>query len=238
MLSKIISWVVVGSLLVSTTAFAADDVKSKASGNTSDDDLVGNFDAPKKEEAAPAAKVETAPKKEGDKLAVFVLEKGWYLSTDLGVFFTFGGSRGYSSTQPYMMLKAGYDITDYLAIQLVLGAGFSADNAANKAQGGPSNYGIYILNPELVYSLRPLERLEIRLRAGAGMAILTPAPVDPNNPRNGTLSAVNAQLSGGVDFVYLTLLTDFSAGVSTTGYYVMGPNVTALSAGAFLKYTF
>jgi hypothetical protein len=51
-------------------------------------------------------------------------------------------------------------------------------------------------------------------------------------------STFDPHLSGGVDLKYLTLLTDFSAGLSLTGYYILGANIPAASAAFVLRYTF
>jgi hypothetical protein len=170
-----------------------------------------------------------------DQLAIFKLQRGFYFSTDVGMFMTFGGMRGYSNVEPFMAIKGGYDINDYLSVQLVASTGFSADNPVSKDnQRSALSYGMFNLGGEVVGAIRPMQRFAIEPRIGAGITRVNPDLLLDNNDS----STFDPHLSGGVDLKYLTLLTDFSAGLSLTGYYILGANIPAASAAFVLRYTF
>lgn len=178
---------------------------------------------------------------EEDQLAVFELDRGVYVSSDLGVFFTFGGAAGSSSLQPYMAVHAGFDIGDYLGVQASIAGAFVADNPPSDAElqlGGQqvTSYQMINLGAELVASLRPFQRLAIEPKLGGGIAYITPSLTDPTLP-SATLSGVNPQLTYGVDIKYLTLLTGFTAGASFTGTYVLGPDIPGLGVAFHVRYT-
>ncbi len=178
---------------------------------------------------------------EEDQLAVFELERGVYVSSDLGVFFTFGGAAGSSNLQPYMAVHAGFDIGDYFGVQASVAGGFVADNPPSDAElqlGGQqvTSYQMINLGLEFVGSLRPFQRLAIEPKIGGGIAYITPSLTDPALP-SATLSGVNPQLTYGVDLKYLTLLTGFTAGASFTGTYVLGPDIPGLGIGFHVRYT-
>ena len=52
-----------------------------------------------------------------DQLAVFQMERGFFLSADLGVFFTFGGTKAVSNIQPSMAVTGGYDFNEMFSVQ-------------------------------------------------------------------------------------------------------------------------
>jgi hypothetical protein len=178
-----------------------------------------------------------------DQLAVFKLQRGFYLSSDLGVFMTFGGLNGYSNIQPYLSMKAGVDINDFVSIQLSVAHGYSAGNALSEAEStdlggqGTENYSLTNIGGELVFALRPTPRFALEPRVGGGFSLIYPQLTDPDNPA-AVLSDKAPHASFGLDFKYLTLLTDFTAGLSLSGYYVIGPNIPALGAAFVVRYTF
>ena len=49
---------------------------------------------------------------EEDQLAVFVLDRGFYFASDLGVLINVGGTRGNSNVQPFMSIILGYDVDE------------------------------------------------------------------------------------------------------------------------------
>jgi hypothetical protein len=198
------------------------------------------------DEAPPApAATDTAPPNIGgeDQLAVFVLHRGFFFSSDLGVFMTLGGYRGYSNVQPYLSLKAGFDINDALSVQAYVAHGYSSGNPISAMDlpesGGQStvSYGLLNFGGELVYAIRPTERFAIEPRIGGGLTRIYPTLTSPSDP-GATLSPSSPHVGGGIDFKYLTLLTDFTAGVSLTGYYIIGPQIPAAAAAFVVRYTF
>jgi hypothetical protein len=178
-----------------------------------------------------------------DQLAVFKLQRGFYFSSDLGVFLTFGGVNGNSNVQPYLSMKAGIDLGDFASIQASLSHGYSSGNPLSRAElpteggQGTINYGLMSIGGELVLALRPTSRFAIEPKIGGGLTFIYPQLTDPANPSN-ALSKSAPHVSGGLDFKYLTLLTDFTAGLSFTGYYILGPNIPALGTAFVVRYTF
>lgn len=180
---------------------------------------------------------------EEDVLAVFVLQRGFYVAANFGAFMTFGGMRGYSNVQPYVSLKPGFDINDYLGVQASLSCGYSSRNRLSKndhpSQGGQSidTYGLFNLGLELVASWRPTARFAVEPRLGGGISRIYPQPTDPKDVTK-MIPPFNPHLVSGVDFKYLTLLTDFIVGLSLSHYYIIGPNIPAGAASFVVRYTF
>lgn len=245
------------ALLSSLLAFlwaapvAAQDIESEM------DAALADKPAPAVAEPAPAVQPDAAPGEpapapvaaplpqigDEDQLAVFVLQRGFYLSSDLGVFMTFGGVRGYSNVQPFLSIKAGYDIGNYISVQLALSSGYASGNALsmNDAPGTTGqqvqNYGLFNAGLEVVGALRPTKRFAIEPKLGGGITLINPQPTDPNDVAL-VVQSPAPHIAFGVDLKYLTLLTDFTAGVSLSGYYVVGPNIIGAAAAFVVRYTF
>ena len=83
-----------------------------------------------------------------DVLELFELDRGFYLGSDLGVFFALGGTRGYSNVQPYLAIKLGLDIGDYFGLQLNLSTAYSSGNPVS-AQDRPAGSASRLLRPRL-----------------------------------------------------------------------------------------
>ncbi|MEE8410208.1 MAG: adventurous gliding motility protein CglE [Myxococcota bacterium] len=180
-----------------------------------------------------------------DQLAVFALRRGFYFSSDLGIFMTFAGVNGFSNVEPFMALKAGFDIGDYVSVQAVFSGGYASGNPISEndrpGNGGfdIANYSLFNMGIEIVGAIRPTERFAIEPKIGGGLTRLSPAPTDPGDI-NVTVSPFVPHAAFGVDLKYLTLLTDFTAGISLTGYAVIvGSTVVPAGAAAFVvRYTF
>jgi hypothetical protein len=171
-----------------------------------------------------------------DQLAVFELERGAYFSTDLGVFITLGGVQGNSNVQPFLALKLGHDIGDYVSLQASFAAGYSAGTPVSEADvrvasEATQNYELLNMGLELVGAIRPSPRFAIEPKVGGGFTRITPKMASVDEP-------MKAHVVGGVDFKYLTLLTDFSAGITINAYYVPGPDILGIGTGAVVRYTF
>ncbi len=178
-----------------------------------------------------------------DQLAVFKLNRGFYFSSDLGLFMTLGGFRGYSNVQPYLSLTAGFDLNEFISLQAYMSHGYSSGNpisvndTPNAGGQVTTSYGMLNGGAGVVFALRPTERFALEPKVGGGITKIYPQLTDPNDP-GATLSPTAPHLSFGLDLKYLTLLTDFTAGVSLTGYYVLGPNIPAAAAAFVVRYTF
>lgn len=245
------------SLGLTSSAEAAGKAKA-AKGKTTGASSEEQFD--KVEPAADAASA-TAPTAEGataegaaaetpakiddaeDRLANFVLQRGAYVSADLGMFVAFGGLAGNSNAQPFLALHAGFDINDYFSVQATMSGGYVSGNAPSEADdpnaGGQQvqSYDLLNFGGEIVASYRPTERFALEPRFGGGVTRNNPAFTDPNDVTV-VMSTVNPHIVAGLDLEYLTLLTDFSAGASFTFYYILGPNIPALGSALSVRYTF
>jgi hypothetical protein len=158
----------------------------------------------------------------------FVFKQGIYTQSDLGGFFVLGAGAGSptgftigedcgsrrpckavptSQLQPYIGLSVGYDILQWLGVQLSFGTGFVANAAVyDQSEENPRDYGLTTINGAVVGSFYVLERLAIMGKVFGGLAIMSPEPA----PNEQTLGG-NAGLGIGVR--YATLLPDVFVGL-------------------------
>ncbi|MDP2343681.1 MAG: adventurous gliding motility protein CglE [Deltaproteobacteria bacterium] len=189
----------------------------------------------------------------------FVFKQGIYTQSDLGGFFVLGNSVGSptgftisqecggppckpvptSQLQPYIGLSVGYDILQWLGVQLSFGTGFVANAAVyGDSIENPRDYGLTNINLAVVGSFYVLERLAImgKLMGGASFLSPEPAPGEPTIGGNGGL---------GIGVRYATLLPDVFVGID--GNFVLafipssgGPMVIipGFSFAPVIKYVF
>lgn len=184
-----------------------------------------------------------------DRLAHFELDRGVYLSSDVGVLVSLGNTAGYSNLQPFVAVRAGYDFTDMFSLQGSVSMGYISQNPISTFDD-PSHmdsfsgkkiasYDMTMFALEGVASFRPTERFAVEPKLGAGVTLLSPTPTDTANPCSDCgMSPIAPHAMAGVDLKYLTLLTDFSAGLSINSYFIIGPNVLAVSGAFLVRYTF
>jgi hypothetical protein len=184
-----------------------------------------------------------------DRLANFELDRGFYLSSDIGVLISLGGQAGYSNLQPFVSVRSGYDLSDMFSVQGSVSMGYISQNPISPYDDPSTvesfsgkkiaSYDLTMFAVEGLASFRPTERIAIEPKIGFGLTLLSPTPTDTAAPCTECgMSALNPHAMGGVDIKYLTLLTDFSAGVSMNGYFVIGPNILAVSGAFLVRYTF
>jgi hypothetical protein len=63
-----------------------------------------------------------------DRLANFELDRGFYLSSDIGVLISLGGQAGYSNLQPFVSVRSGYDLSDMFSVQGSVSMGYISQN--------------------------------------------------------------------------------------------------------------
>ncbi len=157
----------------------------------------------------------------------FVFKQGIYTQSDLGGFFVIGNALGSptgysigqtcggppcepvptSQLQPYIGLSVGYDIQEWLGVQISFGTGFVANAAIyNLSLENPRDYGLTNINLAVVGSFYVLERLAIMGKLMGGASFLSPEPA-PGEPTLGG----NAGVGFGVR--YATLLPDVFVGI-------------------------
>ena len=81
------------------------------------------------------------------------------------------------------------------------------------------------------------QRFAIEAKVGGGMTRFNPAPSLETNPAEAD-SPLGAHVAFGADFKYLTLMTNFTAGASITGYFILPYGVPAVAVGGVVRYTF
>ena len=184
-----------------------------------------------------------------DQLANFVLDRGLYTSSDVGIFLSFAGRKGVSNVMPYLAIHTGYDINDELSAQLSFAFGYvsgnavrSIDNPLDPAAIGVGsrlidNYDVMNIGADVVYAFRPTQRFAIEAKVGGGMTRFNPAPSLETNPAEAD-TPFGAHVAFGADFKYLTLMTNFTAGASITGYFILPYGVPAVAVGGVVRYTF
>lgn len=205
-------------------------------------------DAASERDGADAAE---RPAASGSGATGFVRPQGFYTSSDLGGFIRFGGyadgeecgfrckPRTTSNLQPYIGLAVGYDLLDFLAVQVSFGTGFVA-NAAPVANtpDSPRDYGITFVNLALIGSyyftgIDFLDRFGVVLKLFGGGSFVSPAPLPDSSPFGGNVG-------GGLGFRWATLLTDVTVGVDVNGYavFVQDGLIPGMSFAPVLQYTF
>ena len=242
---RIALWGFMAALMAApAVAVAQDDLEDDL---FTEEETVSTLDELKEEQAEAEAQAGRQQFGE-DRLAVFELDRGWYMSSDLGFLISLGNLQGYSNLQPFVSLRAGYDLSDELSIQGVLSMGYISQNPISEYdlpgnfQGRQiDSFDLTNMGVEAVYALRPMSRLAIEPKLGAGLTLISPALTDISapDPTNG-LAPISPHVAAGVDFKYLTLMTDFTAGVSLNSYFIMVPGapIFAISGAFVVRYTF
>ena len=189
----------------------------------------------------------------------FVFKQGIYTQSDLGGFFVLGNASGSptgftisdecggppckpvptSQLQPYIGLSVGYDILQWLGVQLSFGTGFVA-NAAVYGDGieNPRDYGLTNINIAVVGSFYVLDRLAIMGKVSGGASFLSPEPA-PGEP------VIGGNVGGGIGVRYATLLPDVFVGIDGNFVLAVVPSLGAelviipgFSFAPIIKYVF
>ena len=195
----------------------------------------------------------------------FVFKQGIYTQSDLGGFFVIGKSLGSptgstigelcddgsagggkpcksvptSQLQPYIGLSVGYDISQYLGLQVSFGTGYVANAAVyGDSIENPRDYGLTTVNLAVVGSFYVLERLAIMAKLMGGAAFMSPEPF-PGEP------TIGGNAGFGIGVRYATLLPDVFVGIdgnlmvafipASAGDMVIVPGV---SFAPVIKYVF
>ncbi len=179
----------------------------------------------------------------GKLVAEVKVQRGFYIATDIGFFLTFAGERGHSNLQPYIGFNLGYDFNKWLSLQLSVANGFDSNNAVgpqddkNKFSNGIPSCQLTNLGLQLVGMFMPHERVGLELKLGGGTTRISPLPrslrKDPNQE-----SGWQGHIAAGFGVKYITLLTDFTAGLDISFYLVLPAKIPALAITPTVRYTF
>ena len=168
---------------------------------------------------------------------VFERTTGFYIEGRGGVFFTVGGSRGYSNGQPFFGFEFGYDLTDRFSVQFGYASGYQAANPLQACDPSGScgdyhlDFGLTFFNLSADYDLVSKRRWALELRAGGGVVLINPS-AEPDQ------SAVDGDIFAGTRFEYYTLLKHFTLGAELDFYYIMPTSIPAFSVAVSVLYNF
>jgi hypothetical protein len=170
----------------------------------------------------------------------FELHRGFFISTDIGLMWAFGGAeRAVSNTQPYVGLNMGYDINSWFSWQVHAGRGFNANSPLTPNQvNGIRDFAWTNLETGPLVWIRVWERLAIEVKLLGGVTFLDPVPVD-EGVDGLRVSMVNPVIGAGLGLKYFTLLTSCTLGFEATFQYLVGANIPALNVSPLIiRYTF
>jgi hypothetical protein len=170
----------------------------------------------------------------------FEIKRGFYVASDIGLVWAFGGAEGgVSNTQAYVGLNIGYDFTSWFGWQLHGGRGFAASSPRSVNQlERIRDFGWTNVLTGPVFFIKVWERLGLEVKLHGGIAVLDPVPLEVNVDGI-QLSTVAPTVGGGIALKYATLLTNFMLGLEITFNYMLLVNVPALNVSPLVaRYTF
>jgi len=189
--------------------------------------------------AALSSEARAATPPEGVPLQV---RRGFFVETNVGVFWTMGGENTYSNAQPYLQLGVGYDLGERISVGAHFGLGSSAANCfAGYVPGSNNqcllteNFSVMFGDATVAYLVPLAERLYLTPKVAAGISRLDPSPKDPERASAKT-NAFNA--GAGVGIEYATSMDHFSIGADLLVRYIVGPNIPTFALFPRVKYTF
>ena len=196
----------------------------------------------------------------------FPIKRGFFVETDLGIFFTFAGrntndpvnlpKRLYSNVQPFLGVTLAYDIAHSdafsFAVGLKLGAGYSsgagrisdreiqaAGNNLAALATRPNDFSILQAGVVAAVAIPATDRLWITGKVDGGLGVAQPNPNHIAEDASTPLTAIGAVVGFGLGAEFFTLLNDFSVGLDLRFVLALvGDPIPGLSVTAPIKYTF
>jgi hypothetical protein len=155
-------------------------------------------------DSIPAAGVDGAPR------------RGTYVEAALGLFTAMGGSRAFSSAQPYLGMTLGRDLGERISLSGSLGVTAASASCYQPAPGGgdclgADSFSAIFLEMGLSYGVPLWPRTRLSLQALGGYTLLSPAPIQRQGAVPDQLGAFHA--GAGVSFDYYTHLDHFALGL-------------------------
>ena len=142
--------------------------------------------------------------------------RGTYVEASLGVFTAMGGTRPFSSGQPYLGLTIGRDLGARASVFASLGLGAASASCYQVSAGGDSclgadSFGATFLEVGLSYGVPVAARTLVGLKLLGGFTDLSPGPVQ----RNGTVPdhMLGPHAGAGLSLDYDTQLDHFAVGL-------------------------
>jgi len=142
--------------------------------------------------------------------------RGTYVEASLGVFTTMGGSRPFSSGQPYLAMTLGRDLGDRAAIFASLGLGAARASCYQPSPAGDGclaadSFGATFLELGFSYGLPIAPRTLFALKLVGGVTDFSPGPVQQNGSVPDHVPGIHAGAGFALD--YDTRLDHFAVGL-------------------------
>ena len=142
--------------------------------------------------------------------------RGTYVEASLGVFTAMGGSRPFSSGQPYLAMTLGRDLGDRAAIFASLGLGAARASCYQVSPTGGSclgadSFGATFLELGASYGFPVAPRTLFGLKIIGGVTDLSPGPVQQNGSVPDHVQGVHVGAGFALD--YDTRLDHFAVGL-------------------------
>jgi hypothetical protein len=141
--------------------------------------------------------------------------RGTYVEAALGVFTAIGGSRRFSSGQPYLGMTLGRDLGARASVFASLGVGAASASCYQAGPGGQclgaDSFGATFLELGASYGVPLLPRTLLSLKLLGGYTDLSPGPVQSNGAVPDHLGGFHA--GAGLAFDYDTQLDHFTVGL-------------------------
>jgi hypothetical protein len=185
----------------------------------------------------------------------FLIRRGFFAETDLGVFFTFGGyntnesttnppfpKKTLSNVQPYLGVVFGYDLLHSpqysLSAGLKLSAGYSggagrvsdaelqANDAVRTVATKSADFSVIEVGAALSFGYHVTDRVALTFKGDGGLAAVDPNPALAASEAGAASAAFAPTFGVGAGVEYFTLLNDFSVGLDLRFAMVLVTNAT------------
>jgi hypothetical protein len=181
-------------------------------------------------DSVPVAGVDDAPR------------RGTWVEASLGVFTAMGGTRPFSSGQPYLGMTLGRDLGKRASIFASLGLGAASASCYQRSdQGsclGADSFGFTFLELGLAWAFPVVERFSISLKALGGFTDLSPGPVRSNDVVVDHVAGFHA--GAGLSFDYDTRLDHFGIGLDAVlrETFARSVKIASLAVMPRIRYVF
>ena len=150
-------------------------------------------------DSVPVAGAEEAPR------------RGTYVEAALGLATAMGGSRAFSSLQPYLGMTLGRDVSDRFSLSGSLGVTSASASCYDLGVGecaGSDSFSAVFLETGLSYGVPLSSRTRLSLQVLGGYTLLTPPPMRGSQDHLGAF-----HVGAGLAFDYYTHLDHFALGL-------------------------
>ena len=151
--------------------------------------------------------------------------RGTYAEATLGAFTTLGGSRTFSTGQPYLGLTLGREIGEAAALFASLGIGAVSNSCY---QAGPAascaaadSFGATFLEAGASYGVHLVPRVLLSAKVLGGLTFFSPGPFTQKDGTTVPDSLTAPHVGGGLGLDYETHLDHFGLGLDAVLRYSM-----------------